>query len=138
MNLKKINKQKIIQKLKIFLSEEEHAVFAYLHGSFLSEDEFNDIDIAIFIDEKTAKKMVPIELEISLSLRLEKYLGLPVDVKFLNHGPLSFRYHATRGYLLFCRNDLIKEEFLCRAWSEYFDFKPVSRIYLREIFVAPI
>lgn len=30
-------------------------------------------------------------------------------------------------------DDSIREEFLCRTWSDYFDFKPVSRIYLKEI-----
>ena len=136
MKTKEVNKQKIIHKLKNVLEEEEIFIFAYLHGSILSEDEFKDLDIALYLDEKAAKKIDPINFEISYSLRLEKYLNLPVDVKILNCTPLSFRYHATRGYLLFSRNDLIREEFLCRTWSEYFDFRPVSKIYLKEIFIA--
>lgn len=136
MNTKEGNRQKIIHKLQKFLSEELEIVFAYLHGSFLSEDEFNDVDIAFYLDEKATKKIDLVNFEISYSLRLEKYLHIPVDLKILNCASLSFRYHATRGHLLFSRDDLIREEFLCRTWSEYFDFKPVSRIYLREIFFA--
>ena len=136
MNTKEVKKQKVINKLEKILSEEEHIVFAYLHGSFLSEDEFNDFDIALYLDDKTEKKIDPANFEITYSLKLEKHLNIPVDVKVLNFAPLSFRYHSTRRYLLFSRDDLIREEFLCRTWSEYFDFKPVSRIYLRETFAA--
>jgi len=136
MNLTKVDKQKIIHKLQKFLSEELEIVFAYLHGSFLNEDEFKDIDIALCLDEKTANKIDLVASEITWSLRLEKYLFVPVDVKIINGSPLNFRYHVTRGYLLLCRDDLKREEFLCKTWSEYFDFKPVSKIYLREIFIA--
>lgn len=136
MEIKEIDKQKIIRKLQDLLAEEENFIFAYLHGTFLSENEFNDVDIALYLDEKTVKKINPIDFEISYSLRLEKCLNVPVDVRILNCAPLSFRYQVTRGYLLLSRDELIKEEFLCRTWSEYFDFKPVSKIYLKEIFVA--
>lgn len=136
MKTKEVKKEKTVQKLKTFLSEEKEIVFAYLHGSFLNEDEFNDVDIVLYLDEKILKKINPVDFEISLSLRLEKYLKVPVDVKILNCAPLSFRYHATRRYLLFSRDDLIREEFLVRTWGEYFDFKPVSKIYLRETFFA--
>jgi len=132
----KQNKQKVIQKLKSILFEEEKVIFAYLHGSFLSEDEFNDIDIALYLAEKRAKKIDPVDFEISLSLRIEKYIKIPVDVKLLNFAPLSFRYHTSHGYLLFSRDDLIREEFLCRTWSEYFDFKPIAKIYLMEYLSA--
>lgn len=138
MRSKEFDRKKIFSRIQDFLSKEELMVFAYLHGTFISEDEFNDIDIALYIDDKVIKKIAPTEFEISWSLRLEKYLNLPVDVKILNGAPLSFRYHATQGILLFCRNEIIREEFLCRTWSEYLDFRPVSRIYLEETFHAPV
>jgi len=129
-------KEEIIQKLKNFLYEEREIIFAYLHGSFLNENEFNDVDIALYLDKKALKKINPVDLEISLSLRLEKDVKVPVDVKILNDAPLCFRYQATRRYLLFSRDDSIREDFLVRTWSEYFDFIPVSKIYLREAFFA--
>ena len=133
-----MNKRKFVSGLQKALAEDDRIVFAYLHGSFLDGDKFNDVDIALYLDENEFLKIVAADFEIALSLRVEKSLGLPVDVKILNHAPLSFRYHATRGYLLFCRNDSTWEEFLCRTWGEYFDFKPVSDIYLKEIFFASI
>jgi len=123
----------IIKKLRSLLSEEKGIYFAFIHGSFLSGADFKDIDIAVYIDDSTLKKIDCIDYELKLSLRLEKYIGNPIDVKILNEAPLGFRYHSTRGYLLFSHEELIREEFLCRTWSEYFDFKPVSKIYIKEV-----
>jgi len=71
MILKNSAKEKIIQELRNRLAQEKNIVFAYLHGSFLDENGFNDIDIAIFLDQKTAATN-PVDFEISLSLKLEK------------------------------------------------------------------
>lgn len=133
MTLRKTSKDKdkIIQELRNRLAQEKNIVFAYLHGSFLEKNDFNDIDIAIFLDKKTTVPN-PVDFEIFLSLKLEKSLNVSVDVKILNFAPLSFRYHATKGKLILDGDEAIREDFLCRTWSEYFDFKPVSKIYLRE------
>lgn len=127
------DRKKLTQRLKEILINEEIILFAYLHGSFLSEEEFNDIDIALYLDEKAMEKIEPVDFELSLFLRIEKYLKVPVDVKLLNCAPLSFRYHATRGYLLLNRLGSKREEFLCRTWGEYFDFQPMAKIYLKEV-----
>lgn len=70
MKIKGINKEKIIQELHDFLLKEKKIIFAYLHGSFLGENEFNDVDIAIYVDENTLDKN-PVDFEISLSLKLD-------------------------------------------------------------------
>jgi len=126
-------KNKIIQQLKKILLGEKGIVFAYVHGSFLIGEKFNDIDIAIYLDEKNIEKVKPVNFEISFSLKIEEVTKFPVDVKILNFAPLSFRYHATDGLLLFSRNELKREEFLCKTWDEYFDFLHISRLYLNEV-----
>lgn len=129
-------KDKIVEELRYHLSEEKGIIFAYLHGSFLDEKDFNDLDVALYLDQETSQQSEPIDLEISLSLKVEKLLGLPVDVKILNFAPLSFRYHVTKGNLILSRDEAVREEYICHTWSEYFDFQPVARIYLQEALVA--
>lgn len=138
MTRKDAHKDKIIEELRYHLSEEKSIIFAYLHGSFLDTTDFNDLDIAIYLDEEASIKSDPIDLEISMSLKIDKFLHLPVDVKILNFAPLSFRYHATRGNLIISRDETVREEFICRTWSEYFDFQPVSRIYLQEALIDKV
>ena len=130
------DKKELIQQLKENLIKEESIIFAYLHGSFLREEEFNDVDIALYLDEKTAKEIEPVDFELSLSLKIEKSLKVPVDIKLLNYAPLSFRYQVTRGYLLVNRLTSKREEFLCKTWGDYFDFQPIARIYLKEVLNA--
>jgi len=133
MNKNEIDKQKIVRKLRYFLLKEKNILFAYLHGSFVDGNQFNDIDISIYLDERGSKKINHADFEISFSLSLEKAINIPVDVKILNNSPLSFRYHATKGHLLLSRDDSTRAEFLRRTWNEYLDFLPVSKIYLEEI-----
>ncbi len=136
MYIEERDRKKLTQRLKEILINEENILFAYLHGSFLSEEEFNDIDIALYLDEKTAKEIEPVDFELSLSLKIEKSLKVPVDIKILNYAPLGFRYQVTKGYLLVSHLDSKREEFLCKTWSEYFDFQPVAKIYLEEVLSA--
>ena len=136
MHRKKEDKDELTRQLKEILIKEKSILFAYLHGSFLSKEEFNDVDIALYLDEKAANEIEPVDFELSLSLKIEKSLKVPVDIKLLNYAPLSFRYQATRGYLLVNRLDSEREEFLCKTWNDYFDFQPIARIYLKEVLSA--
>jgi len=52
MHIEKTEKKKLIQQLKKILIKGEKVLFAYLHGSSIGEEEFNDIDIALYLDEK--------------------------------------------------------------------------------------
>jgi uncharacterized protein len=122
-----------VLKLKGLLAPFEEIVFAYLHGSFVKGGAFRDVDIAVFLRPGAPPLSDDVEYEISLSLRLEKTLGLPADVKILNRAPLSFRYHASRGTLLLSRDESVREDFLSRTWSEYFDFARLARIYQEDL-----
>lgn len=138
MRLLEKDKLEIIKKLKDVLSREKEILFAYIHGSFLSEEKFEDVDIALYLEEEAIKNIDPLEKEILLALKLEKVIKKKVDIKILNFSPLSFRYNATSGYLLFSLDENKREEFLCRTWSEYFDFLPVSKIYFQEVLGAQV
>ena len=126
-------KKEVIEKVKDILIKIDYIIFCYIHGSFLDKDRFNDIDLALYIDENIIKETECVDSEISLSLKLEKEFNKAIDIKFLNFSPLPFRYHASAGLLLFCKDDTKREEFLCKTWAEYFDFLPISKIYLREM-----
>ncbi len=43
------DKKSIIEVLKVFLENRLDIAFAYLHGSFIAEDRFKDIDLAIYL-----------------------------------------------------------------------------------------
>lgn len=127
---------KIRKKIKEIIRSEKSILFAYLHGSFLEKEKYEDIDIGVYLDRKKISRIDIVDYEIALSLKIERELKIPVDVRVINFAPLSFKYNVSCGLLLFSNDEQEREEFLSRTWGEYFDFLPVSKIYLREVLSA--
>lgn len=123
----------ILARLKEALAEHPEVVFAYVHGSFVEEGPFRDIDLAVWVDPAAHHVSHPLDYEINLGLDLQQRARIPVDVKRLNEAPLAFRYHATRGQLLLSRNDEVREAWVERVRDEYWDFQPVARRHLVEL-----
>lgn len=142
----KVMKKEILKEIKNFLLCKNEILFAYLAGTFLDKDDFNDIDIAVFLVEKWLKRINTVDYEIEMSLKMEDQVKpgeklkryVPVDVKVINCAPVSFKYSVTRSSLLFSRDEEKREDFLCRTWKEYFDFQYMSKIYLREVLNASV
>jgi len=56
-----------------------------------------------------------------------------VDVRTLNHAPLSFRLNVIKhGGLVFSRDEDLRSDFEAFTISEYHDFAHFRRIYMRE------
>lgn len=126
------HKKEIKNTLKNLLARRSEVLFAYLHGSFIKAPEFRDIDVAVFTDE-SIKKEEALDYEIDLSIEFEQTLHLPVDIKILNFAPLGFQYHATKGELIFSREEKKRYDFLERVWREYLDFLPFIKSHLRQM-----
>ncbi len=124
-------KQAVITAVRRLLEDRAEISFAYLHGSFMSEGGFRDIDVAVFVDEPPVS---PLDYELLLETESMKSVrGLPMDVRVLNNAPLSFRYNVIKnGLLLFARDDDKRADFVEYALSAYFDFAPYRTLYLKE------
>lgn len=90
-----IEKETIVNRITKFLEVHKEISFAYIHGSFLQEGHFKDIDVAVYL------KNIPesfLQYELELEAELMKSLGeFAIDVRVLNASPLSFRYHVIKG-----------------------------------------
>jgi predicted nucleotidyltransferase len=135
-DLTKKEREKIHKLLGQSLETEENVLFAYLHGSFAEGKPFRDIDIAVYVDTSRISKEKALDFQVSTSIRLEKPIRMPVDVKVINYAPLAFQYYSTAGTLLMCMDDDFRVDFLTRTRSLYFDFKPSSERFLKEMLHA--
>ncbi|MHA1386740.1 MAG: nucleotidyltransferase domain-containing protein [Candidatus Helarchaeota archaeon] len=126
-----IEKSKIVKKLTDSLMYKKDIIFAYLHGSFILDVPFHDIDIAIFVENSEINEKEFVDYEIQLSIELELKLKLLVDIKLLNFAPLSFRYQITKGNLLFCKNKEFLYNFIENTWNNYLSFKPYRDLALK-------
>jgi hypothetical protein len=130
--LTKTKKEMIINKITQLLEVHQEISFAYVHGSFLQEGDFNDIDVAVYLKEAIES---PLQYELQTEAELMKSLGMFVaDVRVLNFSPLSFRYHVIKeGRLLMVRDDDIRADFQENTIKHYLDFAPFRKMYLKEV-----
>lgn len=122
-------KEAIIGKLQ----EHPEILFAYLHGSFLTNQTFNDIDLALYLTNIHGSFL---EYELNMEVILSNaVLGVPVDVRLLNGAPLSFQYYVVKEGIPIIVNDESKRaEFHERTIKYYFDFAPFRKRYLEEVY----
>ena len=130
--MKRIGKQEI-EKIKDFLKEKKEIQFVYLFGSFISLKNYRDIDIGVYVEENEEKNLDILNYELDLSVQLEKLIKFPCDVKVINNLPISLQYSITKGKLLFVKDEVLYENFVCSVWKKYMDFKWISDIYLKEM-----
>ena len=127
----------------IEIEQAVEVVFAYVHGSFLEDHPFHDVDLAVYLDPADVG-----EQEISLfvlELALEKSLSqssgraavhLPLDVQALNRAPLGFRYQVCRGKFLFSRDETLRTQWVERTVRHYLDLQPLRQRALKEAMTA--
>ena len=128
-----VRRDEIARAITRVLEAEPIVSYAYLHGSFVSERAFHDVDVAVFLSD-TAQAGA--RLAMDLSERMSAGLGVPVDVRSANDAPLSFRFHALRGRLLLSRDDDRLAQAIEDTARRYLDIEPLLRIATREAFVA--
>lgn len=125
-------KERLVQALVDVLALHPEVIFAYLHGSFIGEAAFRDLDVAVCLSPEAVGPEHMRGYESDLASEIECVIKMPVDVRVLNDAPLSFRYHVIKGRPLVVRDAELLDEFRARTWDDYIDFAPFARRYLRE------
>jgi predicted nucleotidyltransferase len=130
-------REKILALLAETLEGLEQVRFAYAFGSFLSSGPFHDMDIAVYLgsasdEDDHIETAFTIAGDLEAILRKAGYRPFPVDVRPLNHAPLSFRYHVFAGRLLFSRDETLRVPMVAQTSSQYLDLLPLRRQALKE------
>ncbi|WP_048150707.1 type VII toxin-antitoxin system MntA family adenylyltransferase antitoxin [Palaeococcus ferrophilus] len=120
-------REKIKSMIRQSLSRRDEILFAYVHGSFIENGPFRDIDIAVYVKEKP-NTFYEMELEDELT----KLTGYPIDVRVLNNAPVTFRFRAIGGELLFSKDEKARCRFEEETMGEYHDYAYYLELYRRE------
>lgn len=117
---------------KIFLQNEE-IIAAYLYGSFLYSENFEDVDIGLLIRNRFKPNVM---YEAHLAGKLEQIFKdtfkvfKPIDVRILNRKPLRFLFSILKNSnIIYSKNDLKRVKFETKVIKEYLDFKPHHEMY---------
>lgn len=128
------SRKKVFNVLKNVLSKKNEILFAYLHGSFLDGFLFNDIDIAVYLDEKGIGRKKESGYCEQLSLQLSELIGFIVDVHIMNQAPVGFQHSVFKhGQLLFSKDEELRSDLIEETSLEYMDFFELSMQYIRDI-----
>ena len=125
-------KQSTIEQIAAGLKGRDEIAFAYLHGSFLRDGPFKDIDLAVYLREQVLGRDNFL-YEIHLEDALKPLVPFPIDVRILNNAPLSFKYSVIKnGYLLIENDSSVRSDFQEVTLDRYFDFVPFRKRYFKE------
>ena len=117
-------KKLILDKIIEILSSRKEIIFSYVYGSFIKEESFRDIDIAIYVGED--KGFI---FESTLSMELTEAVKLPVETRILNSAPVSFQINVIKeGKLLFSKDEKKRTDFIenvSRKYREYVHFRNI-------------
>jgi len=124
-------KQKLKQSASSIFAETP-VLFAYLYGSFAKgvTHPFSDLDVGIFVEGLDTKACL--NLELSLSLRIDESLEHMVqsEVRIMNRLPLVIKGRIlTDGELIYSRAEDQRIEFETQTRKLFFDFLPVILQY---------
>jgi len=122
--LSNLEKKLVLDKIIEILSSRKEIIFSYVYGSFIKEESFRDIDIAIYVGED--KGFI---FESTLSMELTEAVKLPVETRILNSAPVSFQINVIKeGKLLFSKDEKKRTDFIenvSRKYREYVHFRNI-------------
>lgn len=104
------------------LATDERVQLVYLFGSAAdpSRTAVRDVDLAVL-----TKPAVPFDELMRIRADLIAATGVEIDLVLLNHAPVVLAHEvADSGRCLYARDADVELEFVTRARSRYWDFKP--------------
>jgi len=120
-----MNKKLLKTIIKKFINSNIEVEFAYLFGSFVQDESFNDIDLALYPKNNMDN--------IKIAFELEKLTDLSFDVINLKKAPDHLIHSISKGEVIIENNENFRVDFITSAWSRYFDFKYYRDRYLEEL-----
>lgn len=125
--LNPFEKKEVVEEIKDYLFKREgDIIFAYLYGSFIKDEAFRDIDVALFMKEPITDIF---NIESDLSYELSTITNFSIEVRIINMAPVALQMAALRAnYLLFSKDESIRTDFIQDVGKRYIEYS-----HLREM-----
>ena len=134
--LAKREKEKITKSIFSYIQERKEILTAYFFGSYVSGQQFGDIDIGILLLNEPDDLL---GYEFELEIKLEELVKFSVDLRVLNMAPLTFVQNVIRhGEIIIDKKPNVRADFESYILRKYFDFAFFRRQYLAEVVNAPL
>lgn len=124
--LSRPERDEIKRVLREFLYSEEDLLFAYIFGSFVKEEPFRDIDIAVYSKDKKG-----FLYQSDLGYRCILLTGYLVEIILLNDAGIGLRMNVLKGgELLFSKDEDLRTDFIERTGKSYIEYAHFRNIFL--------
>lgn len=124
---------RVMSRLAEACARESNIAFAYLYGSFVDANAFHDVDIGVYVHHIEAGEDTFSSLD--LGQRLADSMPFPIDVRIINHAPVSFLYHVLSGRPLHVQDEELLTDLMEQVGRQYLDMAPLLRQSTRDAFV---
>jgi len=95
-------REEVLSRIRRILGERDEILLAIVHGSFMREEAFRDVDVAVY----TGRGVDPLIFELKLEKELSAEVGYPFDVRVLNYAPPWFvKVALEKGEILIDRGE---------------------------------
>ena len=122
-----LNFQEIVKAAKEVFSKKEEIIVAYIYGSFLKSNHFQDVDIGILVKDDC--DIGPL-YEAKIAGEFERRLKLKFDVRILNGRPVKFLFSVLKNSkLIYSKDEHKRIEFESKIMKESLDIKPYHEMY---------
>lgn len=135
LEFSKNQKNQIIRLIREILDFEEKIIFAYLYGSFIEQEFFNDIDIAVYCKEIGSVFSFQAEMKIKISDELTK-AGLElsadeIDLRVINNASYDFLIEVfDKGVLILDKDPELRTDLIEKVSLNY----RINQIVLNEFY----
>jgi len=120
-----IDKKSIWKEIEDVFLRYDDISLAYLYGSFLRHDNFNDIDIAILVSKQLSPYML-FKLQMKIAGDIERQITprCTCDVRVLNNAPVEFAYEVVKtGSIVFLQSESTRIDYEADVITQYLDLK---------------
>ena len=133
------NKKEVMDKIRKIVSEFDYVSAAYVFGSYIHNDDFNDIDVALLIsNELNPYVSFKFAMMVARERERQRKPRFEFDVKILNHSPIEFKYEVLKtGEVVFLRDRTENIEYESKAISNYLDFQTTAE-YINKKFLVRV
>lgn len=120
------SKSNIISSITNVLKNQEDIVFAYLFGSFVSEDIFQDIDIAIYTSKDPSLLLLG-EIQTELEMAASRKIDIIHLNNIISQNPALAHEIVSKGLILVDKEPLAQKNFKEKALISHFDNAELNR-----------
>lgn len=98
---------------------------AYIFGSFLEKEDFDDIDVALLLSESLDPyKSLKFSLKVAGELERQIKPRFEFDVKILNNSSIELQFEVIKkGHVIFSRDESSRIDYESEVISAYLDLK---------------